>query len=735
MFFYRKLRIRYKLLLSYSMVFILTISLGSFIQYFIVSKAIQSVIESELSNSTEALKNLVRTSVSVSIKNHLRAAAEKNRDIVTYFYGLYLSGELSEKEAKARATAVLLSQRIGTTGYIACVDSKGIMRVHPEKPWIDVDITQHEFVQEMIRKKNGYIEYNWQNPGESHVRPKAMYMSYFEPWDWIITVSSYQKEFIKLANISDFRKSVISFRFGQTGYSFVTDTKGNIIIHPELQGINIFEEASLPHQPMKSMVEQKSGKIIYDWKNPGDEKLRKKLVVFDYIPEYGWIVASSRYLNEFYSPLKTLNNVIVFSLLASLLLVLPLTFQISSSITKPLYSLMKRMDIALKSYEHQPQQGVSDDEIDQLTVYFDSFMDRLDRYSKSLKEEIHDRRQVEEALRISEEKYRSVMEATPDPTIVYDMEGRITYMNPAFTRFFGWTLDECLGKTLDHFVPRDNWEETRAGIKKLLAGQNFIGVETRRFTKTGKLNEVSLRGAVYRDKNGVPIGSVITHRDVSDLRRLEKQVMDIGDQERQKIGQDLHDDLCPHLIGIEGLLKVLKKKLDNKVPEESPLVVKITELIKTATSKTRRLARGLCPVYTVDHGLESSLRELAIHTESVFDINCKFDCTSPVPIKDNTAATHLFRITQEAIHNAIKHGKAKSILIELSSENRIIELKIIDNGVGIPDIIESDGMGLRIMRFRANIIEALLDIRREQAGGTVVQINLKSDSSGLIDKA
>ena len=106
------------------------------------------------------------------------------------------------------------------------------MVIHPEKSWEGRDITRHAFIRKMIAQKEGYLEYQWQNPGESNPRPKALYMTYFQPWDWIINASSYRDEFGTLVKVRDFRQSVLAEHLGKTGYAFVIDGQGNIIIHP-----------------------------------------------------------------------------------------------------------------------------------------------------------------------------------------------------------------------------------------------------------------------------------------------------------------------------------------------------------------------------------------------------------------------------------------------------------------------------------------------------------------------
>jgi PAS domain S-box-containing protein len=138
--------------------------------------------------------------------------------------------------------------------------------------------------------------------------------------------------------------------------------------------------------------------------------------------------------------------------------------------------------------------------------------------------DINERKQAQEAMRESEEKYRTVMEANPDPVVVYDMEGKVIYFNPAFTRVFGWTLAERLGKKMDVFVPEEAWNETKMMIKKVLAGERFSSIETRRYNKKGEKIPVSVSGAIYKDKNGTPIGSVINLRDISQQKKLEAQL-------------------------------------------------------------------------------------------------------------------------------------------------------------------------------------------------------------------
>ncbi len=718
----RSLRIRHKLLLSYSFVFILSMSLGFALIYSIVRKSIEANIESELKNTTTTILNLVKTSAAVSIKNYLRAIAEKNIEIAKFYYTQYEKGALSEKEARTLAAKVLLSQTIGESGYIYCLNSKGDVVVHPQGALMHVNVAQYGFVKEMLRRKKGYMEYDWQNPGESRARPKALYMLYFARWDWIIAVSSYRKEFKGLVRVEDFEKSILSLRFGETGYSFVLDGKGNAVIHPKLQGINLLNQNIYPTHFFKEMLRQKTGELVYSWKNPGEDKPRLKFCIFNYIPEYDWIVGSSSYQEEFFRPLAAINKLFAIIFAVTLLLVLVLTYKISNSITLPLQKLRQHFekagfgDFSLRAVDP------TSDEIGLLTQYFNRFMGQLSEYSDNLKKQIKVRQEVENTLRESEERYRSVMEAAADPIIIYDIEGRTVYFNPAFSRVFGWTLAECLGQKMDHFVPEENWDETHRMIDTVLSGEMVPATETKRYTKNGNILNVSISGAVYRDRNGQLAGSIIILRDITENKRLTKQLMDIGDQIRQTIGQDLHDDLCPHLIGIAGLTKVLEQNLETISKPNSELAGRIENLLEEATDKARGLARGLCPVHLVSHGLQSALKEIAVNTEQNSGIVCSFSGDERVNFEDNAVATHLYYIAQEAVNNAVKHSGAHHINLSLSRKDGYIHLFITDDGRGIATEGRSGGIGMLIMKYRAGVIGAFMEIKIENGCGSTIHI-------------
>jgi len=218
-------------------------------------------------------------------------------------------------------------------------------------------------------------------------------------------------------------------------------------------------------------------------------------------------------------------------------------------------------------------------------------------------------------------------------------------------------------------------------------------------------------------------GRVWFFRDITESRRIIKQVFDAQDRERQRIGQDLHDDLCQHLTGISCLAKALQQRLATRLAAEEPNAADIVELTEQAVRRARDLARGLQPA-ELSEGLGPALVELSRQIEFMFGVHCKFCDGSIVLPPDRMLPIHLYRIAQEAINNAIRHGRASNIRIQLATNETMIVLSIEDDGVGIDPHTPSEGVGLRTMRHRAQMIGAVLTVDRAGERGTIVSCRL-----------
>ena len=523
---FRRLSIRYKLFYGYGAAFILAVVMGNVLLFLATSETLETNIEVELRNTTQTVLHMVKTTTDVAIRNYLRAMAEKNRDVVTYLYELSESGKITEAEAKKQAAKILLSQVIGTTGYIYCVDSAGIMRVHPRQELLGVDLSENKFISLQKIQKNGYLEYKWANPGELVERPKALYMTYFEPWDWIISASSYRTEFKELFKVDDFRERILSISFGKTGYSYIIDSKGNLIIHPKLEGTNIFESKdSSDRMFIKELCEKKNGKIIYPWQNPGESEPREKLVLFNYIPELDWIVASSSYLEEFYEPLESIGYISLVMVGLTLALIIPITMLLSTSITRPFEKLMVGFGRGADGDYSSRLDEQDGGEIGQLAGYYNRFMDRL---QSSLAE-----------LERSEEKYRSIFENAAEGVFQTDFDGLFVSANPSLAKMLGYrSPQELLEGVTDARLQIYAAPEDRDQLLEDLKNQGAVFDREILFRRTdGSALWASLNVRLVKGEAGEPVlvegfFSDITRRKESEqaLRRakeeLEQRVME-----------------------------------------------------------------------------------------------------------------------------------------------------------------------------------------------------------------
>ncbi|MGO9244506.1 MAG: ATP-binding protein [Verrucomicrobiia bacterium] len=209
-------------------------------------------------------------------------------------------------------------------------------------------------------------------------------------------------------------------------------------------------------------------------------------------------------------------------------------------------------------------------------------------------------------------------------------------------------------------------------------------------------------------------------QEMTERERLEKEILNIVEREQQRIGHDLHDSLGQHLTAAAFAGKVLSDQLADQ-PVPAAAARQVVTLVEDGIALTRTLARGLTPVELTADGLMEAFEELSDSTSERFRVECRFECDVPVLIPEAGTATHLYRIAQEAIHNAIKHGQAKRIIVQLARTEAGTVLEIVDDGTGLPDPLPAQrGMGLRIMAHRATMIGGTLTVRRGSAGGTVV---------------
>jgi two-component system CheB/CheR fusion protein len=274
---------------------------------------------------------------------------------------------------------------------------------------------------------------------------------------------------------------------------------------------------------------------------------------------------------------------------------------------------------------------------------------------------------------------------------------------------------------ISRILPDHKQDEMISLARRLLKGENIEFFETQRLTKNNRILDISLTATLLKDEKGKPFAITTTERDITERRFLEKEILDITEKERELIGQEMHDGMGQVLTGIAVKCKGLALKLKGKSSEEMKDALTISKLANKAIAQTRDLAKMLYPVDIETGGLVSALEMLASNAEKTMEVTCRFRCGKSVSVKNLVEAKQIYRITQEAITNAIKHGKAKNINIKLRFTKSGIVLSVKNDGLDFPKLsTRTKGLGLKIMKYRTDLIGGSLDIRKGDKGGTVV---------------
>jgi PAS domain S-box-containing protein len=344
--------------------------------------------------------------------------------------------------------------------------------------------------------------------------------------------------------------------------------------------------------------------------------------------------------------------------------------------------------------------------------------------------DITQRKEIEEQLRENEQRYRMLFQAATDEIMVFHVDENMEPLpflevNDVACDILGYAHDELLQKTLYDIMATDK-EEVKKHIRNVIRFGKKL-VELQHVTKRGKKIplEISSRSFIYDGSQTI----ISIGRDIRERRKLEQEILNISEQERQRIGRDMHDDLGQLLTGVGLIAQNLANELRAEKAKGARKVQEISDLLKEADEHARALTRGLVPVNIESNGLDAALRDLTKRSAKMYDIDIHYNNNQDITLVD-TSAVHLYRIAQEAINNAIKHGNATYIGVKLSTNNDHISLSVEDNGSGFPEIADtSDGMGVRIMNFRAQMMGGNLEIKSGHKDGTEIICKIPKNKS------
>jgi PAS domain S-box-containing protein len=343
--------------------------------------------------------------------------------------------------------------------------------------------------------------------------------------------------------------------------------------------------------------------------------------------------------------------------------------------------------------------------------------------------DISELKRVEGELQEERRVLSAILDTVGALVIILDQDGRIVRFNRACERMTGYALDDVRGRDLPAlFLVPEEAEPLEATLAELRRGLTPGDCEIFWTTPIGAPRQITWSSTALPQSVGPCQYVIATGIDVTERRRLQKTILEVSDRQARRIGQDLHDGLGQHLTGIAFLSKVLEQKLAERRAPETVDADKILGLVNEAINKTRELARGLLSVVSEEQGLVSALRQIAMDVEDLFKISCRLEWDGRLAIDDLNVATHLCHIAREAVNNAIKHGRARHITIELTARHQSGTLAIRNDGAGFPVTLgHESGVGLHIMKYRAGMIGGTLQIEGAHDAATVIRCQFPVD--------
>ncbi len=347
-----------------------------------------------------------------------------------------------------------------------------------------------------------------------------------------------------------------------------------------------------------------------------------------------------------------------------------------------------------ETYIRIDAQPFRDSSIDKKLVFL-SLID-VSRESKELSE-----------TRMSEEKYRALVNFSGDAIVVFDFDSRVVEANVRAMSLFGYTKREFVGKRIDELYQGDLLQRHRAVYDEIRCNGSFMVDTSYIATRDQKMIPVNISGSVVEYGNKHLVQMIF--RDITEQLKLQKELISISDRERLIVSQELHDGIGQVLTGMSYLIEKLIRRMRGKNTSEMKTLHDIHELARDALDKTRNITHGLVPVFANEEAMISSIMRLADDARRMFGVNVLLDLDGMPRGLSRDEMTQLYYIIKESLHNSVKHGSPKTIKVKWVADNGSYELSVRDDGLkGVLVPGRTGGMGMNIMKYRAGLIGAHL---------------------------
>lgn len=329
------------------------------------------------------------------------------------------------------------------------------------------------------------------------------------------------------------------------------------------------------------------------------------------------------------------------------------------------------------------------------------------------------------ALQEQEALFRQIVDNINEVVWVLDGNRQVIYVSPAYERVWGHDRDTSVkGNPLwNQYIPQEHLQKLKVLFETLYSDGKAVHFEYPIIRNGGERGWIEASAFPVMAPEGGIHRVVGISRDVTDRKALEEQFLNISEQERRRLGHDLHDDACQRLASLKMRCEVLVASLRNEHSASLPLAQELKTQLTGTSALLRDIARGLSPVEMDGEGLMLALRKLADLAETIYEVPCFFECEHTVLVSNTDAANHIYRIAQEFINNAARHGHPTRIDMTLETDWESVSLTVTNDGVPFKEPENAPGMGLKIIRYRANAIGAFVSIRprNHSEGGTIAE--------------
>jgi len=401
-----RLSFKQKLVLGITLAIVVVLVLGGSFAYQMIQGRLRAQADTQLASMAGSVEILVSGLVDHSVKGYLKGVSEANLSVVEYLHARQLAGKLTERQAKAAAGDFLSRQKFGKSGYSTALDaSDGKLRlvVHPFAR--NRDISSFHFAREMARQRSGYQEFSWKNPSDTTVRPKAQWMSYFAPWQWIIEPAPYRDEFVELVDLKDIEVELAKVGSEAGAQPFVMDMQGKLLIHRLWQGRQIDDMLE------SDEARAKLHGIMSDFRKLGAEKNQQTLngtlslslgnslleparayvMAYRVVPELAWVVGVILEQRTIDEPLLLLRQTLLIVLAGALLLAVLVAVSVAGPLTRSINELSAAVDDLESGEPLSLPTLFPNDEMGKIARAFHALAQRLSKANSELEQQVAER--------------------------------------------------------------------------------------------------------------------------------------------------------------------------------------------------------------------------------------------------------------------------------------------------------------------------------------------------------